>query len=289
VKRRSRAIEIAILGTGNVGSALATALQSNGYPIAEIIIRERSRSRGRAAALARTVGARLSTLKEARISANVLWICVSDDAIARVVRTLAAERNWNGKIVLHSSGALSSRELASLKRLGAHVGSAHPMMSFVSGSTPDWREIPFALEGDAKAVAFARTVAGKLGMKCFKIAAGSKVLYHTMGSFCSPLLVALLRTAEQTARTAGIPSALIPKVMRPILRKTMENYLERGAAAAFSGPMQRGDLATVSRHLRELHKVNGAQEVYLALAAQAAKELPVRNRTGLRKLLRKHR
>ncbi len=74
--------------------------------------------------------------------------------------------------------------------------------------------------------------------------------------------------------------------MTPILRQTMKNYAERGAAAAFSGPIKRGDINTVLRHLKELKRVPGASEVYRALVKSALMDLPSAKRKELMRLMR---
>jgi predicted short-subunit dehydrogenase-like oxidoreductase (DUF2520 family) len=277
--------EIAIVGAGKLGSALALALSGAGYGVREIIVRDDSPNKGSAQRLARRVGAQLSLLNLAKLDAKVTWICVSDDAIAAMARRLAERPNWRGKIAMHSSGALSSEELAPLKRRGAAVGSAHPMMTFANHAPIEWKGIPFAVEGDPAAVAFAQQVARKLNLDSFRISARSKPLYHAVGSFASPILVGLLSTAERIARAAGIskpPRTVIDR----ILRRTIDHYLKGGTAAAFSGPMQRGDLATVKRHLENLRRVPGALEIYLLLATELADNLPVKRRAELKRLLR---
>ena len=276
---------IAIIGAGNLAQALAPALSRAGYPIAEIVSREGAESRRRAQALSRRVRARAVTVANARITADVVWFCVTDDAIASSARTVAAGADWHGKIALHSSGALSSAELAPLQAQGAAIASVHPMMTFVRSSAPGMKAVPFALEGDDKAVRLGRRIALDLGGVPFRIGRESKVLYHAMGSFASPLVVAVLAVAERVAAQAGIPRAKIPAAMRPILRKTFENYLSNGAAAAFSGPINRGDLETVKKHLADLRKVPRAREAYLALARAAAEMLPVKNRAAIMRLL----
>ncbi len=77
--------------------------------------------------------------------------------------------------------------------------------------------------------------------------------------------------------------------MAPIVRQTLANYLAQGAAAAFSGPVKRGDLETIRRHLRELKRVPVASEVYRALVRSALRDLPAKNRTALSRLLLKSR
>ena len=73
----------------------------------------------------------------------------------------------------------------------------------------------------------------------------------------------------------------------PLLKQTLNNYLEHGAAAAFSGPLVRGDVATVRRHLAQLQAVPEAREAYLGLARAAVRFLPVKNRAKLQKELYK--
>lgn len=278
---------VTIVGPGNLGRALALALRRAGYPIDEIIARDLPRSRRRARDLAARLRAHAVTLRTARLSARVVWICVNDDAIAGCARQLAQAAvlkkiGWRNKVVLHSSGALSSGELEVLRRQGASVASAHPMMTFVSTAPPRMQGIPFALEGDARAVALARRIASDMGGKPFTIRKDRKVLYHAMGSFSSPLVIALLDMAEQLARAAGVPRKDVGQVMQPILRRTLENYFSHGTAAAFSGPIQRGDVATVRKHLSALRKVPGAAEIYVALMNSALRSLPVKTRKKLR-------
>jgi predicted short-subunit dehydrogenase-like oxidoreductase (DUF2520 family) len=188
---------------------------------------------------------------------------------------------------LHSSGALSSDVLSPLKRKGASTASLHPMMTFVPGATPRMEEVPFAVEGDSRAVAVARRIVRDLGAESFTIKKTAKPLYHALGSFSSPLIVAALVTAERVGRNAGLSASQTRRVMGPILRQTFKNYEERGAAAAFSGPIKRGDLNTVSRHLKELKRVPGASEVYRALVKSALMDLPSAKRKELMTLLQK--
>lgn len=286
-KRRSGAAgkktSVAIVGAGNVGRVLALALAAAKYRVIEVGTRKGSRAG--AAALARKVGAKVVELeREVGLAADVIWICVPDDAIAEVAKALARSRTeWRGKVVLHTSGAASSRELAVLKRCGAAVGSAHPMNTFVATSKPDFQGVPFAVEGDARAVRTATVLAKSLGADAFRIKPESKVLYHAMGSFASPLLVSLLSAAEKVGKAAGIPQP--DKVMRRILRQTIENYLRAGSAAAFSGPILRGDVKTVQSHLKQLRRVSRALDIYKILARNAVENLPGREKRAVQKLL----
>jgi len=283
----SRKPEIAIVGPGRLGAALARSLRSAGYTISEVISRDLPESRRRAARLARALGAWARTPATASFNAQVVWLCVSDDAIRACAQALAPKTRWKGKVAFHSSGALSSDLLAACRRRGAAVASIHPMMTFGrdDSSTPSMAGVPFAIEGDARAVAVARRIARDLGGDLFPIPKQNKVLYHALGSFSSPLVVATLATAERVAAAAGIARPAAAKIMQPILQQTILNYLRDGAAAAFSGPIVRGDLATVRKHLAALKKVPEARQVYIALVRAALKSLPVGRRQEMRRVV----
>jgi predicted short-subunit dehydrogenase-like oxidoreductase (DUF2520 family) len=276
---------IAIVGAGRLGTALAMELRRAGYTISEIVSRNNAASKRKAATLARKVHARPSTVDDARLDADVIWFCVPDREIKKAAHKLASAIDWKRKIAFHSSGALLSDELSILRQRGAAVGSLHPMMTFVSASIPSLKKVPFAMEGDAAAIRMARRLVRELGGQAFTIRKHHKTAYHAWGSFASPLLVATLVTAEQLARAAGLSAREARRKMVPIVKQTIANYEMLGPAGAFSGPIVRGDAEIVRKHLQVLKKVPEAREVYLALARAAMRYLPSRNRAQLKKAL----
>ena len=261
-------------------------MHSSGYRIEFVAFRNATSSLKRAMALAKRLVSKAVRLEQAGPDSDIIWLCHTDDSLPQTAQQLARRPGWRSKIVFHSSGALSSDVLAPLKRAGAHTASLHPMMTFVPGTSPRMKGVPFAVEGDHQAVAEARRIVSALGAEIFPIQKDSKVLYHALGSFSSPLIVATLVTAERVGRAAGLSRAQTRKVMGPILQQTFKNYLERGAAAAFSGPVKRGDLETVRRHLRALKRVPAVWDVYRALVKSAALDLPAGRKKELLKLLR---
>ena len=277
---------IAIVGAGNLAGALATSLRSAGYKIDQIISRGRSGSLRRAQRLAREVGASAMATAQAQIQAEIIWFCVPDGAISRAADSLTAAASWKGEVALHSSGALTSDELAVLRERGAAVASVHPLMTFVRGSRPPLAGVPFAIEGDRKAVQAARAVVLNLGGVPFAIRKKHKEAYHAWGMFASPLLTALLAATEHVAVAAGVSRKAARDRMLPILRQTLANYARLGAPRSFSGPIARGDGATVRKHLKVLRGVPGAREAYVALARFALRDLPAKNRAALEKILK---
>lgn len=275
---------VAIVGAGNLGSALALALQRAGYAIEAVIARSRGESLKKAQKLAKQVGAVAST-DLSGVRAELIWFCVPDAAIARAARSLAEKVEWRGRVALHSSGALSSDELAALRSRGAAVGSVHPLMTFVRGSRPSLAGVPVALEGDPAAVRLARRVVQDVGGHAYSIRKKDKAAYHAWGTFASPLFTALLATTEQVAVLAGVNRKAAKQRMIPIVLQTLANYAAFGAAGAFSGPIVRGDVDTVKRHLRVLRSIPAAREVYSDLARAALQYLPAKNKSSLKQLL----
>ena len=280
---------IAIVGAGNLAVALAVSLRAAGYTIDQVVARGQpvSISMRRARALAREIGASAVSTERAQIQSDIVWFCVPDGVIAEAAESLVSAADWKGKVALHSSGALASDELAALQRRGAAVASVHPLMTFVRGSRPSLVEVPFALEGNPKAVRAARAIVRDLGGQPFTIRKQHKAAYHAWGMFASPLLTALLAASERIAGAAGISPKAARERMLPILKQTLANYARLGAAGGFSGAIVRGDVATVEKHLNVLREVPGAREVYIALARAALRDLPTKNRAGLERILKR--
>ncbi len=158
-------------------------------------------------------------------------------------------------------------------------------MTFVAGATPELQGVPFGVEGDPKAAAIAAGIAKRLGGDPFLLKKKHKGVYHAWGAFTSPLLIALLVSAERVARSAGFKTAEARKMMMPIIRQTIANYAALGPAGAFSGPLVRGDVETVAKHGKALKNLAGPRKVYWALAMAAVESLPVQNRRRLKKAL----
>jgi predicted short-subunit dehydrogenase-like oxidoreductase (DUF2520 family) len=275
---------IAIVGAGNLGSALALSLRRAGFAVDAVIARPTKKSIKKARRLARQIGAQVLS-DAADLKAELVWFCVPDSQIGRTAATLAQGFRWKGVVALHSSGALTSDELEPLRQRGAAVASVHPLMTFVAGSRPALAGVPFAIEGDRRAVQSARQMVRELGGQPFAIRKQDKAAYHAWGTFASPLLTALLATTERVAVSAGVKRKDAVRRMIPILRQTLANYAERGAARSFSGPIIRGDVDTVNRHLQVLKSIPTAREVYASLARASLEFLPVKHKNALRRLL----
>ena len=172
-----------------------------------------------------------------------------------------------------------------MRRGGAFVASVHPLMTFVKGSIPELAGVPFAIEGDRPAVGVARAIVRDLGGHVVSMRKQDKIAYHAFATMICPLLVSLLAASEKVAALAGISAADSRRRMLPIIRQTLRNYEKLGPAGAFSGPIVRGDAATVRAHLAALTRVPVSKKVYAELAQAALKFLPNRNRREIGRVL----
>jgi predicted short-subunit dehydrogenase-like oxidoreductase (DUF2520 family) len=272
---------ISIIGPGRLGTSLARSLHAAGYKIAEIVYRPGPSARA-ARALAKQLHAQTFLYPEQY--AQVVFLCVGDTQLGALSQELA-NWEWKGRVALHTSGAMTSDVLTLLRQKGAAVASVHPMMSFVRGATTPLKGVSFALEGDAKALRVARGIVRDLGGQSFVLKKAAKPLYHAFGAFTSPLLIATLAAGERVAREAGLSKAQAQAAMRPIVAQTLKNYLEKGTAGAFSGPLVRGDVATVSKHLKALQDVPEVRAAYIALVRCALETLPVKSADAIAALL----
>jgi predicted short-subunit dehydrogenase-like oxidoreductase (DUF2520 family) len=290
-KATTRKPTVSIVGAGSLATSLAVALHDAGYAITEIVVRNSLRSRQLARSLAAKVGAQVVTADSAALDATLLWFCVPDREIRGAASALAdylpADKKHKQKVrfALHSSGALLSGELEPLRKAGAAVASVHPLMTFVAGAHPCLTGVPFAIEGDDAAARVARRIVRDLGGESFSLPAARKAAYHAWATLTSPLLLAFLVTLEEAARAAGLARDDARSKSLPIIRQTLANYSRLGPAQSFSGPLIRGDAATVAKHLSVLNQHPGVRGVYLALARAALRGLPVKNREGLKRLL----
>ncbi len=284
-KASSRRVTVSIVGPGRLGSALAVNVAGAGYQTQFLVTRSRKQVSRDVTKLARRVNAEVVALGQKTLDTGLVWITVPDDEIALVAAKLAAAQEWHGRTVFHSSGALTSDVLSPLRAQGANVASVHPLMTFVHRSMPTLAGVPFGVEGDAKAVRLAMKVVRDLGGIAVPIKKQNKVLYHAFGTFASPMVIALMAAVEQVGKAAGIKRSDIRTMAGPLLRQTLNNYLEHGAAAAFSGPLVRGDVATVRSHLAALQATPHAREAYISLARAAIKLVPVKNESDIAKEL----
>ncbi len=255
---------VAIIGAGRLGSALAIALQSCGYPIVALVARRRHKAEKATALLSELLSG--SSRRPLALAANqlaelpltdLIILATPDDAIAATAEKLSiACIAWKGGVgtVLHTSGALSSEVLAPLRERGWQTGSIHPLVS-VSNPTAgaaDLKGAFFCLEGTKKAETLAKSIVRNLGGNSFSIKPENKALYHAAAVMASPHLTALFDLALGMLAAAGLSRQQAQRVFIPLLESTVNNLKVSTTQEALTGTFARGDVDTVQRHLKAL-------------------------------------
>jgi predicted short-subunit dehydrogenase-like oxidoreductase (DUF2520 family) len=191
--------------------------------------------------------------------ADIFLIGAPDDQIATCCNALAnAGCLSTNSIVFHCSGALPSSILQAAGARGGAIASIHPIRSF---ALPEQVVQNFAgtycgVEGDASAIDELNRLFSAIGAHFVPIDREQKILYHAAAVFASNYLVTLLDTAVQTYGKAGIPQDVALKMMASLVRETSENVLQVGPEQALTGPIARGDIATVITQYRALKNWN---------------------------------
>lgn len=264
--------EVSIIGTGRLGTALALALAEQGYTIGALVARRREKAR-RAAALL-DVPSRVLALKELadRPPSDLLLISTPDDQIPRVTEALA-KLDWEGskRIVLHTSGALSSDVLTPLRKIGWGVGSLHPLVS-VSEPRAGAKLLHGAfwcVEGDNRAVRLAKSLVRDLDGKSFSISSENKPLYHAAAVMASGNVTALFDVALEMLGQCGLNRKQAQQALLPLLASAVRNLENLNPSQALTGTFARGDVETVKRHLHVLKSNKSALAFYRLLGLRS--------------------
>jgi len=188
------------------------------------------------------------------LAAQVILITTRDHTVVASGEELAriGAEELRGKIVLHTSGALSSDVLGSVKQCGAAVGSMHPLQTFSGVGVPPLEGKVFAIEGDTAAVRVARQMARALGAVPVHIDRARKPLYHAAGALAAGNVLALMEAATRLMTASGMKRREAVRALVPLTRQVLENFERLGPRAAWTGPLSRGDYGVVVAHLEAM-------------------------------------
>ena len=241
---------IAILGPGKVGTAIGVLAVRAGLNVAAVGGRD-------PAATARAVAAmndkpRALTLSEAAAAGELVLLCVSDDAIEAVCGQLADAKAFGERVIVaHCSGALSSDALSAARELGCSVGSMHPLQTFPTADAAVGRfaGVYCFCEGDNEAVAALTALAEAIGGRPVRVSSAGKPLYHAAAVMAGNYTTALLDAAVEMCRQADIDPQAAQAALSVLATATADNARTMDLAASLTGPIARGDVGTVRRHL----------------------------------------
>ena len=241
-------MEIAIVGAGTAGTAVAVAWDRAGHRIVAATGRDATAERV-ATWLPATPVRRIG---EAVAKAEVVAIGVPDDALAAVVAEVATAVD-PGVWVLHLSGANGLDVLDPVVAAGGRPLALHPLQTFadVAGALVALEDCAVAVTAiDPDGFAVGERLAADLGGRPFRLSDGARPLYHAAAVFASNYLVAVSGAAETLLSLAGVPDAR--DAMHPLQRATLANVHRLGPQSALTGPTVRADVGTIERNLEAL-------------------------------------
>ena len=267
---------IAIIGPGVVGTALGVLAQRAGLSVVAV--------GGRRLSAAQVSAARIGpaaipmSMTDAASAADVVLLTVSDDAIESVCTDLARAGVFRtGAIIAHCSGALASDALSAAREVGCSIGSLHPLQTFptTDAAIERFEGVHCFCEGDGPAVDVLTTLAEALGGLPTVLDSGGKALYHAGAVMAGNYTTALLDAACRMWAQAGIDQTTARQALSALTTATAQNAATMDLAQSLTGPIARGDVGTIRRHLealeacscdlRKLYCVAGLRTVDLAL------------------------
>ncbi|MBI2848683.1 MAG: DUF2520 domain-containing protein [Chloroflexi bacterium] len=243
-------MKIGFIGAGTVGTALAITLKARGYNVDRVA----SRSQASAERLAyQVVGCQVDDPQGVINLSDLVFVTTPDDVIPQVV----SQGIWRqGQGVIHCSGAASLDILEPARLKGAWVGAFHPLQSFAS-SEQAVKNLPgsvFAIEAEDPLLKTLKEMALALGGTFVILGPGEKILYHAAAVFVSNYTVTLMKLATDLWSTFGVSTREATRALLPLLSGTVNNIDQVGLPRCLTGPIARGDLGTIRKHLDALEK-----------------------------------
>jgi predicted short-subunit dehydrogenase-like oxidoreductase (DUF2520 family) len=244
-------LRVLLVGRGRVGSALGSALRRCRVPLRHLRARTRWPS--------------------GPVDADLVILAVRDAEIATVAHRLARSTllPWGRRLAaVHCSGSLGPEALEPLRARGVAVAQMHPLLAFAArAAPPSLAGAAICLRGDRSAVRRARALARVLGMRAVSVPRLRTALYHASAALVANGATALAAVGAMLLRQANVPAAAVPAMLGRLLQSVGENVTRLGVPQALTGPIRRGDAASVSRHVQALAEAEPKLlPLFLALA-----------------------
>lgn len=280
-------MKIGFIGAGKVGFTLGKFFSQGGAELSGYY----SRSFSSAYQAAEFTDSRpYESLKELLSDSDALFLTVPDGEIGRVYGSLRAYP-LDGKLICHCSGVMTAAEaFPGIAECGAYGYSIHPLFP-ISDRLTSYRELTgafFCIEGDSAHLTMWQDLLHGLGVRAQRISAEAKVRYHAACAISSNLVCGLVQESLELLTTCGFSEETALQALTPLLRSDLEHIIKDGPVKALTGPVERGDAATVAKHLA-CFKDEEERELYRAaskkLLSLAKMKYPQRDLSELEKSL----
>lgn len=277
-------MQIGFIGAGKVGVSLGRYFKENGRDVAGYYSLTEESAKWAANFTDTTY---YKNLQQIANDCDILIFTVPDDRIADVWQE--AKPFANGKIVAHCSGLHSSKIFSDIGAADISAYSIHPLCA-ISGKEHSYKLLSdalFTIEGDPAHITTIQQLFEEMGNRTCMISAEDKAKYHAAASLASNHMTAVFYMAEKLFLECGFSEKQAETELYRLARGNLENIHSQGCVASLTGPIERGDTATVKKHLECLPKDIRAAYIENAkqLAEIAEKKHPQRENTVMRKML----
>ncbi|MBU2513250.1 DUF2520 domain-containing protein [bacterium] len=242
-------MRIGFIGAGRVGTAFGIYLKNRGFQLSGYL----SRSLHSAKTAAELTDSQVYSNDVSLVKdSDLLFITCNDDQIESVARNIFSTGNsLKNRSFAHMSGALSSASLVCLQEMGAYIYSVHPMQSFadVTKSVEDLSNTTFGIEGPQQLEKIV-SLLKKTGNNHLVLSPDQKTEYHIASCVVSNYLTALLSFGFNMMQSIGITQSTAISALAPMINGTIRNIIRTGPEKALTGPIARGDVETIIKHLQ---------------------------------------
>jgi len=251
ILKTEKAMPIGFIGAGKVGKALGKYFRLNDLDIVGIYDVDPKVSKNASELIGVNFFAKLQDLV---FKSEILFLTVSDKAIEAVWAEIV-KFDLNGKIIIHCSGALSSRIFARIDELGAFGYSLHPVMT-INDSPDSYQSLVsahFTLEGSHEKLDVVKELIATFGNSVHVIDEEHKSLYHCAAVFSSNFMLAVAEISMKLLERCGFDDEG-QKILFPLMETSIKNVINEGTIMALTGPVERGDASTIEKHLNVLNQ-----------------------------------
>lgn len=243
-------MRIGFIGAGRVGCTLGKYFGEHGMTLSGYYSRT-AESAQFAAEFTNTVC--YETLEQIVSSSDALFLTVSDSAVEQVWESLK-QLKVQGKIICHCSGVLSSSVFSGIDQIKAFGYSIHPIYA-INSKTTSYKEIGkahFTIEGSKEHLSEVKALLEQCTNPVTVISAENKSKYHAACVVSSNLVIALSSIGTRLLKECGFSETEAKQALIPLFYDNCKAVVEKGAADALTGPVSRGDIKTLQKHLNVL-------------------------------------
>lgn len=267
-------MKIGFIGAGKVGFTLGKYFSEHGIDVTGYF----SRSEDSAKEAAEFTGSRcFGDIGELIEKSDVLFLTVPDGIITDVYREVV-KYPVRDKLICHCSGAMTaSKAFPDIRETGAFAYSVHPLFA-VSSKFKAYEELAdvfFAIEGDEERI---EDIEGLLRSACLhyqRIESDSKIGYHCAAAIASNLMIGLVKESVDILGRCGFSSDDALSALTPLIRGNVQHMLDDGLAESLTGPLERGDISTIEKHLGSFADDEAGKDEIMLYKLLSKKIIPV--------------